>query len=150
MFLEQGTMALWRVPYTWYKCFQKDSLLQCIGYTRWLSGVEKNRGKWLWLDKVISEIIKPHKLVLSSSREIGPLKKIFLIAGHTEFYCGSNEPSHASYFKWLDNTFNGFKTWFSKGTCFCERCPKSVCCFLLLNQVFSRRGVCGLYKLYEE
>jgi hypothetical protein len=48
------------------------------------------------LDKVISEIIKPHKLVLSSSREIVPLKKNFLIAGHTKFYCGSNEPSHAS------------------------------------------------------
>ncbi len=37
----------------------------------------KNRGKWLWLDKVISEIIKPHKLVLSSSREIVPLKIFF-------------------------------------------------------------------------
>jgi hypothetical protein len=30
------------------------------------------------LDKVISEIIKPHKSVLSSSREIVPLKKNFL------------------------------------------------------------------------
>jgi hypothetical protein len=29
------------------------------------------------LDKVISEIIKPHKLVLSSSREIVPLKFFF-------------------------------------------------------------------------
>jgi hypothetical protein len=25
--------------------------------------------------------------------------------GLTEFYCGSNEPSHASQFKWLEYTF---------------------------------------------
>ncbi len=37
----------------------------------------KNRGKGLWLDKVISEIIKLHKLVLSSSREIVPLNFFF-------------------------------------------------------------------------
>ncbi len=28
------------------------------------------------------------------------------MAGLTEFYCRSNETSHASQFKWLDNTFN--------------------------------------------
>ncbi len=28
------------------------------------------------------------------------------MAGLTEFYCGSNEPSHASQFKWLEYTFN--------------------------------------------
>jgi hypothetical protein len=28
------------------------------------------------------------------------------MAGLTEFYCGSNETSHGSQFKWLDNTFN--------------------------------------------
>ncbi len=27
------------------------------------------------------------------------------MAGLTEFYCGSNEPSHASQFKWLEYTF---------------------------------------------
>jgi hypothetical protein len=27
------------------------------------------------------------------------------MAGLTEFYCGLNETSHASQFKWLDNTF---------------------------------------------
>jgi hypothetical protein len=28
------------------------------------------------------------------------------MAGLTESYCRSNETSHASQFKWLDNTFN--------------------------------------------
>ncbi len=28
------------------------------------------------------------------------------MAGLTEFYCRLNETSHASKFKWLDNTFN--------------------------------------------
>jgi hypothetical protein len=28
------------------------------------------------------------------------------MAGLTEFYCRLNEISHASQFKWLDNTFN--------------------------------------------
>jgi hypothetical protein len=27
------------------------------------------------------------------------------MAGFTEFYCGSNEPSYASQFKWLEYTF---------------------------------------------
>jgi hypothetical protein len=27
------------------------------------------------------------------------------MAGLTEFYCGGNEPSHASQFKWLEYTF---------------------------------------------
>ncbi len=27
------------------------------------------------------------------------------MAGVTEFYCGWNEPSHASQFKWLEYTF---------------------------------------------
>jgi hypothetical protein len=27
------------------------------------------------------------------------------MAGLKEFYCGSNEPSHASQFKWLEYTF---------------------------------------------
>jgi hypothetical protein len=30
------------------------------------------------------------------------------MAGLTEFYCGWNEPSHASQFKWLEYTF---KSW---------------------------------------
>ncbi len=37
----------------------------------------KNPGKWLWLDKFISEILKPLKLVLCSSRETVSLKKFF-------------------------------------------------------------------------
>ncbi len=28
------------------------------------------------------------------------------MAGLTELYCGWNEPSHASQFKWLEYTFN--------------------------------------------
>jgi hypothetical protein len=28
------------------------------------------------------------------------------MAGLTDFYCGWNEPSHASQFKWLEYTFN--------------------------------------------
>ncbi len=31
------------------------------------------------------------------------------MAGLKEIYCGSNEPSHASQFKWLEYTF---KLWF--------------------------------------
>ncbi len=31
------------------------------------------------------------------------------MAGLTEFYCRSNETSHASQFKWLDNTFKDKK-----------------------------------------
>ncbi len=38
-------------------------------------------GKWLWLDKVISEILKPLKLVLWSSRETVSLKKNLKLAG---------------------------------------------------------------------
>ncbi len=34
MFLEQGTMALWRLLYTWKKCFPKASLLQCGGWVK--------------------------------------------------------------------------------------------------------------------
>jgi hypothetical protein len=30
------------------------------------------------------------------------------MAGLTEFYCGWNEPSHASPFKWLEYTFKNF------------------------------------------
>jgi hypothetical protein len=30
------------------------------------------------------------------------------MAGLPEFYCGSNEPSHASQFKWLEYTFKAF------------------------------------------
>jgi hypothetical protein len=61
---------------------------------------------WLWLDKVILEIIKPHYSVLSSSRGIGIIKKKkFLMAGHLLFNSGSNESSLAPQFKWLDNTF---------------------------------------------
>jgi hypothetical protein len=30
------------------------------------------------------------------------------MAGLTEFYCGWNEPSHASQFKWLEYTFKEF------------------------------------------
>ena len=37
----------------------------------------KNPGKWLWLDKVISEILKSLKLVLCSSRETVSFKKNF-------------------------------------------------------------------------
>jgi hypothetical protein len=59
------------------------------------------------LDKAIVEIIKPHYFVLSSSREFVSLKKKIFIAGLPEFYCGSNEPSHASQFKWLEYTFKG-------------------------------------------
>jgi hypothetical protein len=35
------------------------------------------------------------------------------MAGLTEFYCGWNEPSHASEFKWLEYTFKvtGSKYW---------------------------------------
>ncbi len=29
------------------------------------------------------------------------------MAGLKEFYCGSNKPSHASQFKWLEYTFKG-------------------------------------------
>jgi hypothetical protein len=31
------------------------------------------------------------------------------MAGLTEFYCGWNEPSHASQFKWLEYTFKGLQ-----------------------------------------
>jgi hypothetical protein len=77
-----------------------------MGYTRWLSRIKKNRGKWLGLDKAIIEIIKPHYFVLGSSLEFVSLKKKFLIAGLPEFYCGLNEPSHATQFKWLEYTFS--------------------------------------------
>ncbi len=46
------------------------------------------------------------------------------MAGLTEFYCGWNEPSHASQFKWLEYTFkwlfmhgnnnNGNNKWYMK------------------------------------
>jgi hypothetical protein len=61
-----------------------------------LSAMTKDSHRILSSPRIPEEIIKPHKSVLSSSREIVPLKMFFLIAGHTEFYCGSNEPSHAS------------------------------------------------------
>ncbi len=38
----------------------------------------KNPGRWIWLDKVISEILKPLKMVLCSSREIVSLNFFFL------------------------------------------------------------------------
>ncbi len=34
------------------------------------------------------------------------------MAGLSEFYCGRNEPSHASQFKWLEYTFKILKTSF--------------------------------------
>jgi hypothetical protein len=37
------------------------------------------------------------------------------MAGLTEFYCGWNEPSHASQFKWLEYTFK---------QCKCVKCRK--------------------------
>ncbi len=45
-------------------------------------------------------------MVLCSSREIVSLKTFLKIAGPPVFNSGSNEPSHALQFKWLDNTFN--------------------------------------------
>ena len=46
-------------------------------------------------------------MVLCSSRETVSLNKICKLAGHLVFNSGSNEPSHALQFKWLDNTFKG-------------------------------------------
>jgi hypothetical protein len=46
------------------------------------------------------------------------------MAGPTEFYCGWNEPSHASQFKWLEYTFK-------------ETCVKCDYCF---GSVFSDSG----------
>jgi hypothetical protein len=37
------------------------------------------------------------------------------MAGLTEFYCGWNEPSHASQFKWLEYTFKEEKEGGKKG-----------------------------------
>jgi hypothetical protein len=37
------------------------------------------------------------------------------MAGLTEFYCRPNETSHASQFKWLDNTFNKRLLWEDQG-----------------------------------
>ena len=57
------------------------------------------------LEKVISEILKPLKMVLCSSREIVSLKKNLKLAGLPVFYCGWNESSLTHQFKWVDNTF---------------------------------------------
>ncbi len=45
----------------------------CPGACKSLLGTEKSRN-WLWLDKVISEILKPLNMDLCSSREIVSLK----------------------------------------------------------------------------
>jgi hypothetical protein len=57
------------------------------------------------LDKVISEILKPLKMVLCSSRETVSLKIKKKLAGPPVNYSGSNEPSLALQFKWLEYTF---------------------------------------------
>jgi hypothetical protein len=45
------------------------------------------------MDKVISEILKPLKMVLGYSREIVSLKNLKKLAGLPVFYWGSNESS---------------------------------------------------------
>jgi hypothetical protein len=42
------------------------------------------------------------------------------MAGLTEFYCGWNEPSHASLFKWLEYTFK--RQWFDNTISIVECC----------------------------
>jgi hypothetical protein len=92
------------------------------------------------LDKVILEIIKPHKFVLSSSREFVSLKKKILIAGLPEFYCGSNAPSHASQFKWLEYTFNGklikIRLYFGQKCTFGTKCSGMEQNVLAWNEIF--------------
>ncbi len=51
----------------------------------------ETKKKWLWLDKVILEIVKPHYFVLCSSREIVSLKKNLKLAGHLVFNIKPNE-----------------------------------------------------------
>jgi hypothetical protein len=54
---------------------------------------------------VISESLKPLKMVLCSSREIVSLNFFFKLASPPVFNSRSNEPSHAPQFKWLASTF---------------------------------------------
>ncbi len=44
MFLKKGTIAIWRVPYTWSKYFLKPSLLQCTSSCLWDELAIKNLG----------------------------------------------------------------------------------------------------------
>ncbi len=64
----------------WTKKSRKVSL-QDLQNLWWLSGDGKNPGKWLWLDKAISEILKPQKMVLCSSPETVSFKKILNLPG---------------------------------------------------------------------
>ncbi len=56
----------------------------------------------------MSEILKPLKMILCSSREI-LLLKFQKTCRPPVYYTGSNEPSHAPKFEWPDNTFKS--TW---------------------------------------
>jgi hypothetical protein len=63
------------------------------------------------------------------------------MAGLTEFYCGSNEPSHASQFKWLEYTFKGRAGCLSfyfvtKGNVSCTRMKIMDTLYLLFSDVF--------------
>jgi hypothetical protein len=62
-----------------------------------------------WLDKAISEVLKPLKMVLGSSREIESFKFQKIHAGPPVYYTGSNETSHAPKFEWPDHTFKTLK-----------------------------------------
>jgi hypothetical protein len=73
-------------------------------YEMTLRKQEKSR-KVTLVGQVISEILKPLKMVLYSFRETVSLKKFYKLAGPPVFYSGLNESSLAPQFKWLDNTF---------------------------------------------
>ncbi len=69
--------------------------------------------KSLGLDKTISEILKPLKMVLCSTREIVSFKlKKKKLAGLQVYYTASNEPIYAPNFEWPDNTFKELKIFF--------------------------------------
>ncbi len=59
------------------------------------------------------------------------------MAGLTEFYCGWNEPSHASQFKWLEYTFNVGET-------------DSLCLFILhVDQNKQRKKGRAMFYVYD-
>jgi len=57
------------------------------------------------------------------------------MAGLIEFYCGWNEPSHASQFKWLEYTFKDLFYCFWVNT---KNQDRAKCCFAFKPIIFKK------------
>ncbi len=81
---------------------RKVSLQDLQNPTKMTFRRRENPGKWLGLDKATSEILKPLKMVLCSSREIVSLKNFWKTCRASSILQRIEGVTLAPQFKWMD------------------------------------------------